>query len=537
MRFGKRLAEVLQSSETHLCYVSYKELKHLVGELSSLLEGNPDSANSRAADGGASNGGECAASDSQRPVLPCIPGGQLEVLQREFFNLVDLDISRATLHVQSSIATLEVAMGEWQSSAIEAGILVTPEQIDVVAECLPFPVQDHEVLARWLTDLRPAPEAQAARQGLVDRYSRQVGTLSDVLQYAETNLTAVRKILKKFMKNVPAEVRITDVPKYRTHSQLLPAALLHITVALAQAQRLLEVAASDDGTSIPAAPRLGPESAALLTWIRGPQALDELLGGLSVQNPVDVYAKPCPDVGANRNTLEQKAADPAPITAANGSATLPMAATSPVLSAPPTTMAAALRPQKTEVEWATRQRSVAVDAHSMQGYPSELASGQEAPGRGVGRKRAFGRNSGRGGQGRQGDLSGQGWAESKGSGGGRGGYGTGGGGRGGRGSGRGSNRGGGGRGVPENTPSGVPPEFVPQFPVYIAPAGTYKGSGRGNHPGSGGMAPGWVVPPDYSGHPGFNQNFLMHCAVPPPPWSNPVAMPMDMRMPPRGTSS
>ncbi|CAE8740263.1 unnamed protein product [Polarella glacialis] len=118
--------------------------------------------------------------------------------------------------------------------------------------------------------------------------------LNNLLQYIEVNLTAIRKIFKKFEKKVPAEIRVRNVRDYKAHHDLFMPSMQHMLVTAVQIQRLVLVAEATDGSEGAKGAfltQIGPESLALLTWLCGPAAVDEVLGTLPAAR-IDVYAKP-----------------------------------------------------------------------------------------------------------------------------------------------------------------------------------------------------------------------------------------------------
>jgi len=327
MRFGKRILEVTMNSRANEPYVNYKTLKHSVSKLSALLceeqgkvsddddcstgdeDALPSKPNNRrgsdaarsmgaavgAASSSAAAGPGSAASSTQAPV-ECNPAvsPQVKAYQNEFFRRVDADVAQAKAHVESTMAMLEISVGEWQASAIVAGILFTPDILDDVSAQLPFQVQGQEVLVEWLMGLQRNDEAQETRKGLIDKYSAIANTLNRLLLYIEVNLTAVRKIFKKFEKKVPAESRIMNVREYRAHHDLFMPSMQQLLMTVVHMQRLMRATVDPNieaEASTISISQIGPESLALL---RGP-AFDEVLVG--PPSRIDVYAKPGTSLG------------------------------------------------------------------------------------------------------------------------------------------------------------------------------------------------------------------------------------------------
>uniref|UniRef100_A0A7S4VD55 SPX domain-containing protein n=1 Tax=Alexandrium monilatum TaxID=311494 RepID=A0A7S4VD55_9DINO len=332
MRFGKRLAEVTRDRGTSEPYVSYKELKHTVSKLSGLIGGSGSGCGAAEEDGdeGASSLDEAAAAawGVARPHASALAAAaaqapprapRLEAHQREFFRRLDADVAQAKAFVQGAVSALEVQVGDWQASAIVAGILFTPDQLEEISAQLPFQVDDQQVLIDWLLGLQPADQTSAAKCGLLEKYSEFASGLNALLQYIEVNLTAVRKIFKKFEKKIPAEMRIRSVRDYRAHHDLYMPAMQDLLATAVHIQRLVFglVVPGGDGARAPgggaagpkAAPavaisQIGSESLALLSWLRGPAELDDVLGGDGgcgpagggCPLPIDVYAKPAVDL-------------------------------------------------------------------------------------------------------------------------------------------------------------------------------------------------------------------------------------------------
>merc|ERR1719245_1633315 len=115
---------------------------------------------------------------------------------------------------------LEAGAGEWQSCAIQAGLLFTPTQLQEVSASLPFQVSSRQDLVDWLMGMQMDVRSQASNATLVEKYNVIANTLNGVLQYIEVNLTAIRKIFKKFEKKVPAELRVQEAIDFKAHHEL-----------------------------------------------------------------------------------------------------------------------------------------------------------------------------------------------------------------------------------------------------------------------------------------------------------------------------
>lgn len=317
MRFGKRFAEVSASGRSNEPYVSYKELKHTVSKAraANLIGGGGGASSDE--DGGGRD--DCApaalqtalevhgggsASSSSRLAVSGLPGGsqsKLEQHQHEFFRIIDNDIALARAYVQSEVAMLEAAMGEWQSSAVVAGLLFTPEQLEDVASTLPFQTRGRQDLLDWLFGMQDVANNEASCAVLLEKYNVIASTLNGVLQYIEVNLTAVRKIFKKYAKKIPAEHRVSQVVDFKAHHGLFMLPMQHFLVAAVSMQRIVfqrvvpgcspEAAAS----AVPIS-RLGQESVELLSCLRGPASQEDVLRNTPAAC-IDVYAKPSPDLG------------------------------------------------------------------------------------------------------------------------------------------------------------------------------------------------------------------------------------------------
>ncbi|OLQ05987.1 hypothetical protein AK812_SmicGene10754 [Symbiodinium microadriaticum] len=127
-------------------------------------------------------------------------------------------------------------------------------------------------------------------------YSEIARRLNALLQYVEVNLTAVRKILKKFDKKVPAEFRVRKTQDYKEHHELFMISMQYVLVTAVQMQRLIaERVVDSEPLAVPVS-QLGPESLAVLALATGPAVVDDVLGRVPATR-IDVYAKPA-GVGA-----------------------------------------------------------------------------------------------------------------------------------------------------------------------------------------------------------------------------------------------
>ncbi|CAE8637571.1 unnamed protein product [Polarella glacialis] len=295
MRFGKRLTAVTQNSNANEPYLSYKELKQMVSKVAMIYSGKEDNDNSSADEGhsGPPQHQQASSSSSAAPASSHA-SRRLAAPQQEFFHRIDADVSFVKLYVQNAVAGLEAIIGEWQVSAIQAGLLFTPEQLQEVASELPFALPSTEALVAWLLSLQPGSSGKEARRALAEKYSTIAVMLNNLLQYIEVNLTAIRKIFKKFEKKVPAEIRVRNARDYKAHHDFFMPSMQHMFVTAVQIQRLVLVAEATDGSEGAKGAlltQIGPESLALLTWLCGPAAVDEVLGTLPAAR-IDVYAKP-----------------------------------------------------------------------------------------------------------------------------------------------------------------------------------------------------------------------------------------------------
>jgi hypothetical protein len=251
------------------------------------------------------SGDPSASSSSSKPF--CVRSA-LEDQQRKFFDRIDMDLCRALSHMQSVLANLEASVGEWQAQATISGLLFTPVQLEEVASSMPFQLQNEEALVDWLIGLQPVARTRSARQALVSRYCEIAEMLHTLLQYIEVNITAVRKILKKFEKKVPAEFRARNAQSYKAHHDLLSMDLQNLIVVMVHMHRLAHDAKALDAElkvdSTPASPIsfVGVETLQVLQKIRGPQELHDLLSGQPAARSIDVFAKPNTDMeGGNAN--------------------------------------------------------------------------------------------------------------------------------------------------------------------------------------------------------------------------------------------
>jgi len=321
MRFGKRLAAVSLTSKPNEPYISYKELKHIVSRVEALCGGGTNDSSAEEGDLPTEEPSKPSTSSSAPP--PTNVSSKIRAPQEEFFQLVDQDVTAAKLYVQSMVSGLEAIIGEWQVAGVQAGLLFTPEQLQEVAGQLPVRLEE-DALIEWLISLPPGAKTKAARRALVQKYSNIARVLNSLLHYIEVNLTAVRKIFKKLDKKVPAEFRIPKVRDYKAHHDLLEPAMQHVLVTAVQIQRLVvHATAADEGleeTSIVPISQIGPESLALLSWLKGPASVDDVLGTTPAAR-IDVYAKPASTAMSGTPAASTGASATATETAAAASST------------------------------------------------------------------------------------------------------------------------------------------------------------------------------------------------------------------------
>lgn len=325
MRFGKRLAEVTQRSRANEPYVSYKELKHVVRKLATLIgeggwsvredDSSADEVPGRRQSGQGFSSAASSAAASSAAAASALPSSaivpslmqSIEADQKEFFDRLTADIAAAKLYIQGVVTSLEALVGDWQCAAISAGLLFTPEQLEDIQSQLPFSVEDQKVLVEWLLSMQP-PASQDVRNNLLQKYSTLATNLNELLQFIEVNLTAVRKIFKKFEKKVPTELRMQTSGDFRAHHDFFLPNVQQVLRTAVQIQRLLASTVLADlgpeatATAVPIS-QIGPESLSLLNWLRATSGLEEMLGTASVAriNVLDlrsftVYAKPTPEL-------------------------------------------------------------------------------------------------------------------------------------------------------------------------------------------------------------------------------------------------
>jgi len=299
MRFGKLLAAVTQKSRANEPYLSYKELKHNISKVHAACGLQDDAEQSSGDEGPGLLAQERlesqAASSSSHVAASSSANARVVGPQEDFFNLIHQDVTAAKLYVQSTVSGLEAMLGEFQVAAVKAGLLFTPQQLEEVSRQLPAPM-DQEALVEWLLSLRPGAKTREERCCLVEKYSEIARRLNALLQYLEVNLTAVRKILKKFDKKVPAEFRVRKTQDYKGHHELFMTSMQYVLVTAVQMQRLIaERVADSEPLAVPVS-QLGPESLAVLALTPGPAGVGDVLGRVPATR-IDVYAKPA-GVGA-----------------------------------------------------------------------------------------------------------------------------------------------------------------------------------------------------------------------------------------------
>lgn len=289
MRFGKLLAAVTQNSRADEPYISYKDLKHNLSKVSALC-GKDEPDNSSGDDYGPVQQEilESQAASSSSSVVAASSTGHPRIVgpQQDFFSLLDQDLAASKLYVQSNVSGIEAMIGEWQVAAVRAGLVFTPQQVDEVRSQLPVHIEE-EALVDWLLSLTPGAKAKDARLALVDKYSEVARLLNSLLQYVEVNLTAVRKILKKFDKKIPPEFRTRKVQDYKVHHELFMPSMQH---------------AESGDLAVPIS-QLGPESLAVLSCIQNRNVAVDDVFGYSKPGKIDVYAKPMSAAGAVASRL------------------------------------------------------------------------------------------------------------------------------------------------------------------------------------------------------------------------------------------
>eukprot|EP00928_Gymnodinium_smaydae_P070027 TRINITY_DN53974_c0_g1_i1.p1 TRINITY_DN53974_c0_g1~~TRINITY_DN53974_c0_g1_i1.p1 ORF type:complete len:522 (+),score=74.60 TRINITY_DN53974_c0_g1_i1:39-1568(+) len=314
MRFGKRLAEIVaQNGESSATYVSYKELKQVLGEMARALSRgrSGSSSNNRPERDGDSSGDEGGALAAESAAGSSeISGQPFEVLHRQFYKRIDMDLDQAHAYVVRHVNDLELLVGDWQSSAVLAGRLYTPNQLRDVASQMPFAVKDQAALVRWLASFPAKQRGQDSPQGLVEKYTHIVNLMNKTLLYVEVNLMAVRKILKKFDKKLALDLGSRSSRDYTKHHDLVMTSLQDLVIVAMQMRRVV----TDLAPSLDLRPELGPETVAVLTQLKAGLILEE--ASVAPRAAIDVYAKPTHDPPAH-GTLQS-----APSTASRAEASL-----------------------------------------------------------------------------------------------------------------------------------------------------------------------------------------------------------------------
>eukprot|EP00435_Cladocopium_sp_Y103_P062515 s1151_g24.t1 len=126
----------------------------------------------------------------------------------------------------------------------------------------------------------------------------------------QVNLTAVRKILKKFDKKIPPEFRTRKVQDYKVHHELFMPSMQHaleprwgVLVTAVQMQRLIAETVAESGDLAVPISQLGPESLAVLSCIQNRNVAVDDVFGYSKPGKIDVYAKPMSAAGAVASRL------------------------------------------------------------------------------------------------------------------------------------------------------------------------------------------------------------------------------------------
>lgn len=302
MRFGKRLTEITENAHAHEPYISYKELKKTISKISALTRSSGTCSGDSSGDdhGSGTEDHELTAGPSAGSSLDHLTAGagglaavgggstahersRVEAHQQEFFSLIDTNILQAKLYVQSTVGGLETMVGEWQCKAVLAGLIFTPEQLDEVSSNLPFAVPNQQAIVDWLISLKARELPSEMHESLVKQYNCVANGLKSLQQYIEVNLTAVRKILKKFMKKVPQRHHIQNVRDYLNHRELVTHSFQQLLATALQMERLMTNCVG------------GLESLVLLS--HSINNFDDVLSGKAPAARIDVYAKPSADVG------------------------------------------------------------------------------------------------------------------------------------------------------------------------------------------------------------------------------------------------
>jgi hypothetical protein len=147
--------------------------------------------------------------------------------------------------------------------------------------------------------IKPNAQVHQSRRALAERYGHIAATLQVLFQYIEVNITAVRKILKKFEKKVPAEYRVRHAQSYIAHHEFLMKDLQDMLVTVVSMHQLVvvDMKSSDvelDVRNISTSPMsfIGPETLQVLQRVRISTELNDLMNGQTTISISDVYAKP-----------------------------------------------------------------------------------------------------------------------------------------------------------------------------------------------------------------------------------------------------
>jgi len=392
MRFGKRLAEIVQSGRSHEPYISYKELKHTIKKVSMLIDTGSCSGDSSGDDCGSAGeehcGRDAASADGTLGNASSCTAVQerttLESHQKEFFRIIDINMIQAKTYIESSVHVLEAVAGEWQMAAVMAGLIFTPHQLEDISAELPFRVPSDQAMVDWLLQMRSQECTADARVSLTRNYNLVASSLNNLQQYIEVNVTALRKIFKKFEKKVPVKHRIQNVREHYKHHDLLVPSFQQLFVTALQMQHVMfELSTSQELEN-------------LVMLAHGIGSLDEVMNGGSPARRIDVYAKPNPDMArSSAGALPlpcQSAAAAGGQSSSSAPLTVPTALVQPGRGETPSSSSMAGVQPMTEAG-----RATGVPAAQRQQHGRGGGWEQEAKANGEGRSRR--RRGGRGGRG------------------------------------------------------------------------------------------------------------------------------------------
>eukprot|EP00930_Biecheleria_cincta_P059753 TRINITY_DN45474_c0_g1_i1.p1 TRINITY_DN45474_c0_g1~~TRINITY_DN45474_c0_g1_i1.p1 ORF type:complete len:267 (+),score=48.23 TRINITY_DN45474_c0_g1_i1:38-802(+) len=183
--------------------------------------------------------------------------------QHEFFKQLDEELSAARSFVETTTINLEAMVGEWQTFAVDAGLLFTPAMLQQVSESV-LPGSTLEDAVRIITSLTPAAKTIRKRHQLVEAYSKISQATNKLLFYIETSLAAILDLLAMFSKQIAVERHLRSVPEYLQHRQFKVPAFETMLLTMFDIERLFQMVGVSRATPGFVPLHVGPKCSTLL---------------------------------------------------------------------------------------------------------------------------------------------------------------------------------------------------------------------------------------------------------------------------------